>query len=129
MSFKQPLLLGFSKAQRILKNSEFQDVYQSAQRGGSGLYTYHVQAADITAARLGVTVSKKVSKSAVVRNRIKRQVREFFRLHQDQLKGTKLVITARPGCAKATDAERAQALSELWQKVLKWRSWHERTQT
>ena len=75
---------------------------------------------------LGVTVSKKVSKRAVDRNRIKRQVREFFRHNKAELQNADLVITAKPNCIKANDQERLESLTELWTKVLKWQRWHKR---
>ena len=47
--------------------------------------------------RLGVTVTKKIGK-AVIRNRIKRYVREFFRLNKHYLpQGHDLVVIARRG--------------------------------
>jgi len=88
-----------------------------------------VAASEQNESRLGVTVSKKVSKSAVDRNRIKREVREFFRLHQHQLAHTDLVVTARASCLKVSSEERQNELQKLWQKVKKWRAWHDRTHT
>jgi len=75
---------------------------------------------------LGVTVSKKVSRRAVDRNRIKRQIREFFRHHQTELRNAKLVITAKPSCLNVSDHTRKQSLAEMWVKVLKWQRWHAR---
>lgn len=40
-----------------------------------------------SAYRLAVVVSKKVHKSAVVRNRIRRRIYELFRIHQDKING------------------------------------------
>ena len=77
--------------------------------------------------RLGITVSKKVSKKAVTRNLLKREIREFYRAHQCQLFTADLVITARPTCAKADKAERHQSLQQLWSKVLKWQRWRDAT--
>ena len=55
----------------------------------------HVQTGErITTTRAAVVVSKKVDKSAVRRNRIRRRVYEIFRTHHSQLKGpANLVFT------------------------------------
>jgi len=63
----------------------------SLQRIGKKLYSKHfliiLSPAEQPLNRLAVTVSKKVHKSAVRRNRVKRKIREIFRLHHRQLKG------------------------------------------
>jgi ribonuclease P protein component len=62
--------------------------------------------------RLGVTVSRKVG-PAVVRNRLKRLVREAFRLHRHELPaGLDLVVVARHGAAEAT-------LDEILREIVK----------
>jgi len=126
----------FSANQRLKKPSQFQTVYQSKQWGASKYFTFNVLANDVAIkangqlpAVLGVTVSKKVSKRAVDRNRIKRQIREFFRKRQDQLQNASIVITAKPHCIKADDKSRQESLLELWDKVLKWQRWHQRQLT
>jgi len=124
--------LRLSSSQRLKKPSQFQAVYKSRQWGGSRHYTFNVLAHDSAQldhnapAILGVTVSKKVSKLAVDRNRIKRQIREFYRLRQSQLNDADIVITAKPSCHKASDEERLKSLEELWVKVMKWQRWHHR---
>lgn len=124
------LPLRLSKAQRLQNPAQFQHVYQSKQWGNSALFTFNVLATQTVdkPAALGVTVSKKVSKRAVDRNRIKRQIKEFYRHHQNQLNNANLVITAKPKCLNATDDERQNSLSDLWHKVLAWQRWHKRQQ-
>lgn len=111
-----------SATQRLKKPADFQRVYKSKQWGGSAHFTFNVLAANES--QLGVTVSKKVSKLAVVRNRIKRQVREFYRTHQHDLNSAHLVITAKPSCREASDEDRYASLDELWGKVIKWQRWN-----
>lgn len=123
-----PLTLRLTKAQRLKTPAQFQDVYKSKQWGHSRLYSFNVLPMEASgqAAVLGVTVSKKVSKAAVDRNRIKRQIKEFYRHSQSDLNDAHLIITAKPACLKASDAERLESLSELWGKVMGWQRWHRR---
>lgn len=49
-------------------------------------------------ARIGISISQKVSKRAVIRNRIKRQIRAALRRFLPQLTpGWQLVIVVKPG--------------------------------
>ena len=115
-----------SRECRLRTPKEFQHVYRSKQWGGSEHHTFNALAnelVDKTTSRLGVTVSKKVAKQAVVRNRIKRQIKEFYRLRSESISNIDLVITAKPSCAKASDFDRQQSLEQLWDKILKWQRW------
>lgn len=67
-------------------------------------------------ARLGITVSKRVSKLAVIRNRIKRITRDSFRRHYPMLPPGDYVIVAKAG--KATSEGLAQELAVLWQRAI-----------
>jgi len=67
--------------------------------------------------RFGVTVSRKVDKRAVIRNKIRRRVKEVFRLNQHKIKGPiDIVIIARTNALKCTlkEAEK-EILSALRQ--------------
>ena len=66
--------------------------------------------------RLGITVTKKIGK-AVKRNRIKRHVREFFRLNKHSLPpGCDLVVIARMGAAELDQKGVAGELGVLVQR-------------
>jgi ribonuclease P protein component len=55
--------------------------------------------------RIGITASRRVG-GAVVRNRVKRLVREFFRHHQHRLEPPQdVLVIARAGAAKASSTE------------------------
>ena len=63
--------------------------------------------------RLGITVSRKVG-GAVIRNRVKRRIREWFRSWKVDLdQSFDLVIIAKPGAAALKSPEFQQELSEL----------------
>ncbi|NND83057.1 MAG: ribonuclease P protein component [Gammaproteobacteria bacterium] len=114
-----------NKSQRLRTPEEFRSVYKSKQFGVSELHSFNIRARDCGPSRLGVTVSKKVSKLAVQRNQIRRRIKEFYRLHQHQLVSADVVITAKANCSNATAAEQWQSLQQLWEKLLKWQRWHQ----
>ena len=87
----------FSKRARLTRRSEF----LSLSRQGKKVYTSHFvvlsKTNDKGENRLGVTVSARVG-NAVIRNRIKRLLREFFRRHSRELSSPQdFVVIARKG--------------------------------
>lgn len=69
--------------------------------------------------RIGVTVSKKRAKRAVDRNRIKRQIRETFRLKQPKIPAFDIVIIAKQGIVEQDNAALRDTLNYLWRKLAK----------
>jgi len=85
----------FRKSERILKKKDFSAAYDKGKRLSSANFIVFLHPNESGIPRLGVTVSKKVGE-AVKRNRIKRLLREFFRLNKDRLPpGQDVVIVAR----------------------------------
>jgi ribonuclease P protein component len=69
----------------LKKNHEFMRVYKKGRFYVGKYITLYTLQNYIDKNRLGITVSKKVGKS-VKRNRIRRLVRENYRLYEDQIK-------------------------------------------
>lgn len=70
---------------KLRKSSEFRVVYGSGRRYDGVLMTAFVFPNSCGQHRLGITASRKVSRSAVGRNRVKRLLRESFRLSEMML--------------------------------------------
>jgi ribonuclease P protein component len=110
---------GLPRPRRVRKRSEYLAIQGQGQRlAGTHYMLFARPGGDAArAARLGVTVSRKVG-GAVVRNRVKRWVRESCRRMQDQLPaGTDLVVVARPSAAKAGYGPTARELATLARRL------------
>jgi ribonuclease P protein component len=105
---------GFDKSERLLKRREFLTARREASRRVETKYFLVLLRPNRTKqTRLGITVTKKIGK-AVKRNRIKRHVREFFRLNKHSLPpGCDVVVIARMGAAELTGKNIARELGVL----------------
>ena len=107
--------------QSIKKTASFKAVYK---RGRQAVNAYFVMYAlpSPEGNRLGVTVSKKVGK-AVVRNRIRRLVKERFRLNAHILKpGFDIVVVARAGADAISYHKVDKALGSLLDRLKLYKS-------
>jgi len=83
---------GFTGRFRLKKTDEFSSVFNFRKRiFGPGLLVYYKPNA-IGHARLGLVVAKKITRSAVQRNYMKRILRELFRQQQLGLGGLDIVV-------------------------------------
>jgi ribonuclease P protein component len=76
----------FPKTFRLLRRGEYRRVYDEGQRRSASLCTVFFRPNGLPHSRLGITVPTRVG-NAVLRNRLKRRVREVFRLHRASLAG------------------------------------------
>ena len=102
------------KASRIRKNSQFRYVYRKGKRAsGPLMVAYYVKAGRLQA---GFSVSKKVG-NAVVRNRVKRRLRESFRLMMPGLVRGNYVFAARDAAAQADYQAISREMAEHLRKL------------
>lgn len=76
----------FPKSFRLLRRSEFRRVYDEGLRRNAPLCTVFFRSNGLPQSRLGITVPARLGK-AVLRNRLKRRLREAFRLNRSALPG------------------------------------------
>ncbi|MDH5425363.1 MAG: ribonuclease P protein component [Gammaproteobacteria bacterium] len=107
----------FPKCAKLLKPAEFKQVFNAAKRAGDRHLTIFYHANERNQPRLGLAISKKVSKLAVERNRIKRLARETFRLKRHELQFADFVVLAKPGAVKVENKELIASFNKLWNKL------------
>jgi len=92
---------GFSRGDRLRKRREFEECYASGTRV-SGRHLLVFLLPEAGPSRLGISVPRRVG-GAVVRNRVRRRLREIFRRNRALLRiPVRLVIHARPSAAAAS---------------------------
>ncbi len=98
------------------QNRDFKRLYSHGKSIVGRLVVVYYRQGPTRQNRLGITVSKKIGK-AVVRSRIRRLVREAYRLEQHRLPvGLDMVIVARGRAAKAKCQDVRRELVSLWEK-------------
>ena len=88
------------KEERITRRTEFLKIFKHGIRYNTENFLIIIFSDNNKPIRrLGITVSKKVG-GAVKRNRVKRLLKEFFRLHKDHLpESSDILFIAKPGSA------------------------------
>jgi len=94
----------FPKTARLTKRSQFLRISRTGKKAFTPHFIVICQDNDRLGQRLGVTVSSKVG-NAVVRNRVKRTLREFFRMREQRFETNRdTLIIARKGAGELTYA-------------------------
>ena len=99
---------GLPRQARLRRRSEFLRVQEAGRRVQTPRFVVVVIGAPDGLQRVGVTVSSRVG-GAVVRNRVKRIVREVFRRHKEAFpRQAWIVVIAKQAAARATYSEAAE---------------------
>ena len=86
----------------LKNNYEFRRLYAKGRSAASPTLVVYVRRGKRPGNRVGFTVTVKLGK-AVVRNRVRRRLREIYRLHEGQLeRGVDMVVVARGRSVTAT---------------------------
>lgn len=100
---------------RVKTRAEFKKLQAGARKHYSAHFLTIMNPSSRELSRIGITVTTKVDKRATQRNRIKRVVREFFRLNYRQLVGTFdiIVIARQNACDCSSEAIREELFDVL----------------
>ncbi len=97
----------------LKKNKDFQVVFKKGRSRANKYLVLYVLENNSNKNRIGISVSKKVGNS-VIRHRIKRLVKESYRLHENMFNsGLDIVVIAREGANAIEYREMESALLHL----------------
>jgi ribonuclease P protein component len=106
------------KRVKLTKTDEFSSVFDFRRRISSEHLVLHFKPNNLARARLGLVASKKVSKTAVSRNYMRRVLRSFFYAHQSSLCPCDLIVQARKKFGRADFKNVQDQFDKLVKKLL-----------
>jgi ribonuclease P protein component len=82
---------------RLRKKNDFDKVYKKGRKITSEFFLIKIKPSGLKFSRIGFVVSKKTAGKIVLRNKLKRRMREIIRLFREELKGGyDIIIVAKP---------------------------------
>lgn len=107
-----------AKINRLRKNKDIQKVFEKGRAFKQDLLILKILPNDLDKSRFAFIVSKKFSKKAVDRNKIKRKLREavYSNLKKNQ-NGTDIIVIANPGLEVKNFKEIKEIISNLFKKA------------
>ncbi len=111
--------LYFRPEQRLRTGSDYDTVFSNPLRSRDQFFLLLTRKNNQPHARLGLIVSKKKIRKAISRNRVKRIIRDSFRLHQHQLPAVDVIVLAYHPADKTESLMLRRSLSKHWGKLAK----------
>jgi ribonuclease P protein component len=103
----------------VLRTAEFRKIYDNGVRLSTPLFAAFLLAKESgSGARIGLTVPRAIG-GAVDRNRIKRRIRDLFRLRRDSFGDCDIVLNPRRTILKASPADLERALGKVMERSKK----------
>jgi ribonuclease P protein component len=112
-----PRPLRFNAELRLRSKLQFDAVYAGGRRIDDRFFALRVKTNGLAHARVGLAVAVKTAGNAVKRNRLRRLVRESFRLAQHELPPVDVVVAAKFPAAEAPATSLRDSLATLWKRV------------
>lgn len=104
---------GLPRSSRLLRRAEYDAVYRQGRRRAGHQFTVFFRPNGLDRSRFGASVKRQLG-GAVVRNRIRRRIREILRLHRAEIPaGWDIVIHPRSSVATAKFAALEAGLVQL----------------
>ena len=111
----------YPRSLRVTRPGEYKEVFSKNQfRSGDNCWLLLAKPNNLPHNRIGLVISKKVSKKAVVRNRLKRVLRENFRQKNNTaLIGFDIVVVGRSKAAVLTNQQLRDSFDNQWNRIVR----------
>ena len=98
---------------------QFDAIYAAGRRIDDRFFGLRIKPNGLAYPRMGMAIAVKTAGNAVARNRLRRLVRESFRLAQHELPSVDIVVAAKFPTAGAPATALRASLATLWNRVAK----------
>lgn len=106
-----------AKEHRLRKQKDFEAVFKTGRYSRGVFLSLKTAKNNLPQSRFGIAVSAKVSKKAVIRNKIKRRLRHIIYRRLPEIKdGFDIAIIAAPAAAEKTFGETVSEFNDLLEK-------------
>ncbi|MGB8459038.1 MAG: ribonuclease P protein component [Candidatus Acidiferrum sp.] len=107
----------FPREARLVRRGDFDAVYRAGKRRSSSHFTVFFRVNQLPVSRFGFSIKKALG-GAVVRNRIRRRIREIVRCHRGEITaGWDIVIHPKSSVGRGKFAGLAEDLVRLMKSV------------
>jgi ribonuclease P protein component len=109
--------LHFGADLRLRSKLQFDAVYAGGRRLDDQYFGLRIKPNGLDHPRVGLAVAIKTMGNAVTRNRLRRLIRESFRLSQHELPAVDIVVAAKIPAREAPATSLRASLATLWKRV------------
>lgn len=108
----------FPRACRLLRRADYDRVYRDGKRRTSRNFVVFYRAMAAAESRIGISIKRALG-TAVARNRMRRRIREIFRIHRQEIPaGWDIVVHPRSAVATAEFSALSAELVSLLKQAL-----------
>lgn len=104
----------WSKSKRVRTRSHYKKIQNDGRKFSTMHFVFFYLKGSQT--QIGITITKRIG-NAVFRNRMKRFLREYFRVHYHQIPNLHIVVIARYKCMNFCKKEMLDSLGMFFKKI------------